>query len=162
MPRPVAKAKPLIICNLLKTPARIFWTNFRAHVFYTKCSSAETSDFFGLANPGRPEELHTTKFQEYPKISPFLWFDANAEEAVDLYLSVFKALAVWVNCELPNVNFLRFPSNWTAKNSPRLTAVHSSNSRRRFRLSFDASRNRKSTSIGRNSALAELKASAGG
>ncbi len=31
-----------------------------------------------------------TKFQEYPKISPFLWFDANAEEAVDLYLSVFK------------------------------------------------------------------------
>ncbi len=25
-----------------------------------------------------------------PRISPFLWFDSNAEEAVDLYLSVFK------------------------------------------------------------------------
>ena len=25
-----------------------------------------------------------------PRITPFLWFDQNAEEAVDLYLSVFK------------------------------------------------------------------------
>jgi predicted 3-demethylubiquinone-9 3-methyltransferase (glyoxalase superfamily) len=25
-----------------------------------------------------------------PRITPFLWFDANAEEAVDFYLSVFK------------------------------------------------------------------------
>jgi predicted 3-demethylubiquinone-9 3-methyltransferase (glyoxalase superfamily) len=29
-------------------------------------------------------------FQDYPRITPFLWFDANAEEAVDFYLSVFK------------------------------------------------------------------------
>jgi predicted 3-demethylubiquinone-9 3-methyltransferase (glyoxalase superfamily) len=28
--------------------------------------------------------------QDSPRISPFLWFDGNAEEAVDLYLSVFK------------------------------------------------------------------------
>jgi predicted 3-demethylubiquinone-9 3-methyltransferase (glyoxalase superfamily) len=27
---------------------------------------------------------------EYPRIAPFLWFDANAEEAVNFYLSVFK------------------------------------------------------------------------
>lgn len=25
----------------------------------------------------------------YPRITPFLWFDANAEEAVDFYLGVF-------------------------------------------------------------------------
>ena len=25
-----------------------------------------------------------------PRISPFLWFDANAEEAVDFYLTIFK------------------------------------------------------------------------
>jgi predicted 3-demethylubiquinone-9 3-methyltransferase (glyoxalase superfamily) len=25
----------------------------------------------------------------YPRITPFLWFDSNAEEAVDFYLSVF-------------------------------------------------------------------------
>jgi predicted 3-demethylubiquinone-9 3-methyltransferase (glyoxalase superfamily) len=25
-----------------------------------------------------------------PRITPFLWFDANAEEAVDFYLSIFK------------------------------------------------------------------------
>ena len=29
-------------------------------------------------------------FASYPRISPFLWFDSNAEEAVDFYLSVFK------------------------------------------------------------------------
>ena len=26
---------------------------------------------------------------DYPRITPFLWFDSNAEEAVDFYLSVF-------------------------------------------------------------------------
>ena len=28
--------------------------------------------------------------QSYPRITPFLWFDSNAEEAVDFYLSVFR------------------------------------------------------------------------
>jgi predicted 3-demethylubiquinone-9 3-methyltransferase (glyoxalase superfamily) len=28
--------------------------------------------------------------ESFPRISPFLWFDSNAEEAVDFYLSVFK------------------------------------------------------------------------
>ena len=27
---------------------------------------------------------------EFPRISPFLWFDANAEEAVDFYVGIFK------------------------------------------------------------------------
>jgi predicted 3-demethylubiquinone-9 3-methyltransferase (glyoxalase superfamily) len=26
----------------------------------------------------------------FPRITPFLWFDSNAEEAVDFYLSIFK------------------------------------------------------------------------
>ena len=29
-------------------------------------------------------------FQNYPRITPFLWFDSNAEDAVNFYLSVFK------------------------------------------------------------------------
>jgi predicted 3-demethylubiquinone-9 3-methyltransferase (glyoxalase superfamily) len=29
-------------------------------------------------------------FEHFPRITPFLWFDSNAEEAVDFYLSVFK------------------------------------------------------------------------
>jgi predicted 3-demethylubiquinone-9 3-methyltransferase (glyoxalase superfamily) len=29
-------------------------------------------------------------FEKFPRISPFLWFDRNAEEAVDFYLKVFK------------------------------------------------------------------------
>jgi predicted 3-demethylubiquinone-9 3-methyltransferase (glyoxalase superfamily) len=29
--------------------------------------------------------------QSQPRITPFLWFDHNAEEAVDFYLSVFKS-----------------------------------------------------------------------
>jgi predicted 3-demethylubiquinone-9 3-methyltransferase (glyoxalase superfamily) len=28
--------------------------------------------------------------ENYPRVTPFLWFDSNAEEAVDFYLSVFK------------------------------------------------------------------------
>jgi predicted 3-demethylubiquinone-9 3-methyltransferase (glyoxalase superfamily) len=28
--------------------------------------------------------------ESYPRITPFLWFDSNAEEAVDFYISVFK------------------------------------------------------------------------
>ncbi len=28
--------------------------------------------------------------ENFPRITPFLWFDANAEEAVNFYLSVFK------------------------------------------------------------------------
>jgi predicted 3-demethylubiquinone-9 3-methyltransferase (glyoxalase superfamily) len=29
-------------------------------------------------------------FEKFPRITPFLWFDRNAEEAVDFYLTVFK------------------------------------------------------------------------
>ena len=29
-------------------------------------------------------------FESFPRITPFLWFDSNAEEAVDFYLSVFN------------------------------------------------------------------------
>ena len=29
-------------------------------------------------------------FQNFPRITPFLWFDSNAEEAVDFYIAVFK------------------------------------------------------------------------
>jgi predicted 3-demethylubiquinone-9 3-methyltransferase (glyoxalase superfamily) len=28
--------------------------------------------------------------ENFPRITPYLWFDSNAEEAVDFYLSVFK------------------------------------------------------------------------
>jgi len=29
-------------------------------------------------------------FEDHPRITPFLWFDSNAEEAVEFYLTVFK------------------------------------------------------------------------
>jgi predicted 3-demethylubiquinone-9 3-methyltransferase (glyoxalase superfamily) len=29
-------------------------------------------------------------FENFPRITPFLWFDSNAEEAVNFYLTVFK------------------------------------------------------------------------
>lgn len=32
-----------------------------------------------------------TSFVDYPRITPFLWFDKNAEEAVDFYLSIFRS-----------------------------------------------------------------------
>jgi predicted 3-demethylubiquinone-9 3-methyltransferase (glyoxalase superfamily) len=29
-------------------------------------------------------------FEKFPRITPFLWFDSNAEEAVDFYIGIFK------------------------------------------------------------------------
>ena len=29
-------------------------------------------------------------FESFPRITPFLWFATNAEEAVDFYLTIFK------------------------------------------------------------------------
>jgi predicted 3-demethylubiquinone-9 3-methyltransferase (glyoxalase superfamily) len=29
-------------------------------------------------------------FESYPRITPFLWFDSNAEEAVEFYVSIFR------------------------------------------------------------------------
>src|ERR1700688_2861003 len=40
--------------------------------------------------------------QDFPRITPFLWFDSNAEEAVEFYLSVFKNSRRLD--ELPNVD----------------------------------------------------------
>jgi predicted 3-demethylubiquinone-9 3-methyltransferase (glyoxalase superfamily) len=31
-----------------------------------------------------------SSFEKYARITPFLWFDSNAEEAVDFYLTIFK------------------------------------------------------------------------
>ncbi len=35
-------------------------------------------------------EVTMSTLANSPRITPFLWFDANAEEAVDFYLSIFK------------------------------------------------------------------------
>ena len=34
--------------------------------------------------------VRMSALQNFPRITPFLWFDSNAEEAVDFYLTVFK------------------------------------------------------------------------
>jgi predicted 3-demethylubiquinone-9 3-methyltransferase (glyoxalase superfamily) len=36
------------------------------------------------------EEVSMNAFQGFPRITPFLWFDSNAEEAVNFYLTIFK------------------------------------------------------------------------
>jgi predicted 3-demethylubiquinone-9 3-methyltransferase (glyoxalase superfamily) len=41
-------------------------------------------------SPGRKLGDPMTIFENYPRISTFLWFDSNAEEAVDFYLTIFK------------------------------------------------------------------------
>jgi predicted 3-demethylubiquinone-9 3-methyltransferase (glyoxalase superfamily) len=43
-----------------------------------------------------------SSLQDFPRITPFLWFDSNAEEAVEFYLSVFKNSRRLD--ELPNVD----------------------------------------------------------
>ncbi len=34
--------------------------------------------------------IFMSALEQFPRITPFLWFDNNAEEAVDFYVSVFK------------------------------------------------------------------------
>jgi predicted 3-demethylubiquinone-9 3-methyltransferase (glyoxalase superfamily) len=46
---------------------------------------------FHAPGPKNPSQvILMSSVQNSPRISPFLWFDSNAEEAVDYYLSIFK------------------------------------------------------------------------
>jgi predicted 3-demethylubiquinone-9 3-methyltransferase (glyoxalase superfamily) len=38
----------------------------------------------------RKSDDFMSALENFPRITPFLWFDSNAEEAVNFYLSVFK------------------------------------------------------------------------
>ena len=53
------------------------------------------------------KEIFMGALQETPRITPFLWFDSNAEEAVDFYLTVFK--------NSRKLNVMRSPSQTTVK-----------------------------------------------
>jgi len=53
--------------------------------------------------------------EHYPRIAPFLWFDANAEEAVEFYLSVFK--------NSRKLNEVRMPSDQSSEKSRVLTVA---------------------------------------
>jgi len=53
--------------------------------------------------------------EQYPRIAPFLWFDANAEEAVEFYLSVFK--------NSRKLNEVRMPSDQSSEKSRVLTVA---------------------------------------
>ena len=85
----------------------------------------------------------------FPRITPFLWFDNNAEDAVNFYLSVFKnSRRVEVQRNTggapgPPPTFLLSLSNLMAKPLLPLTAARSSSSRRLFRLSSVAIRKRR-------------------
>jgi predicted 3-demethylubiquinone-9 3-methyltransferase (glyoxalase superfamily) len=35
-------------------------------------------------------EANVSAFENSPRITPFLWFDSNAEEAADFYIGIFK------------------------------------------------------------------------
>jgi predicted 3-demethylubiquinone-9 3-methyltransferase (glyoxalase superfamily) len=35
-------------------------------------------------------EVFMSAFEQFPRITPFLWFDSNAEDAVNFYISVFE------------------------------------------------------------------------
>jgi len=48
---------------------------------YPECKKVQNAE-------GR--RIRMSAFQGFPRITPFLWFDSNAEEAVEFYLTVFK------------------------------------------------------------------------
>ena len=80
----------------------------------------------------KPDIRHRTlrraheRFQSFPRITPFLWFDSNAEEAVDFYLTVFKnshSPSTTIPTTRSAAKVSLSPSNSTARNSPRSTAA---------------------------------------
>jgi predicted 3-demethylubiquinone-9 3-methyltransferase (glyoxalase superfamily) len=64
----------------VNSAASNLWKAPRIHL---TASSATAEDFLEHGDP-------MSAFQNYPTITPFLWFDQNADEAVDFYLTVFK------------------------------------------------------------------------
>jgi predicted 3-demethylubiquinone-9 3-methyltransferase (glyoxalase superfamily) len=40
--------------------------------------------------PSKSKVVKMSALENFPRITPFLWFDSNAEEAVNFYLTVFK------------------------------------------------------------------------
>ena len=99
------------------------------------------------------------------KITPFLWFNGQAEEAMNFYVSVFKnSKVVSVNRAGPgpkapvfSVTFQLDGQEFFALNGARSTP-----SRRRCRSSSTVRRRRKSTSCGRSSPLVVRSSHAGG
>ena len=55
--------------------------------------------------------------RDYPRITPFLWFDSNAEEAVAFYLAVFKN-SRRLDGGTRMGRYSLFRSSWTAKGLP--------------------------------------------
>ena len=51
-------------------------------------SRSQPCDKYDLIDP--PKEISVSALEHYPRITPFLWFHSNAEEAVEFYLTVFK------------------------------------------------------------------------
>lgn len=45
-------------------------------------------------------------FENLPRLSPFLWFDSNAEEAVAYYLSIFKGSRILSEMRTPDDSVL--------------------------------------------------------
>jgi len=62
----------------------IFICGQRTHIREPACGSLETS----TTKSGQVTFM--SSFESSPRITPFLWFNNNAADAVDFYLSVFK------------------------------------------------------------------------
>ena len=53
-----------------------------------------------------PRQVQMSALEKFPRITPFLWFDANAEAAVDFYISIFKNSRRLEELRQPNGNIL--------------------------------------------------------
>jgi len=92
-------------------------------------------------------------FENNPRITPFLWFDSNAEEAVEFYLTVFKNARRFGEVRdsgSPKPPALTVGLSWMDRSLLRSMAAHRSNSLRRFPLWCAANPRPKWMTTGRN------------
>ncbi len=92
----------------------------------------------------------------FPRITPFLWFDANAEEAVEFYLTVFRNsrrirdVSNTGDAPGPKGSILTIAFELDGQKFTALNGGLSSSSMNRSRLWCAATRNRRWTNTGRS------------
>jgi hypothetical protein len=104
--------------------------------------------------PGCDNSGRWVPSKTFPGVTAFLWFDANAEEAVDFYISIFRSSRRLDELPIPAAFRLRriasspLPSSSTARNSRPSTGGRISSSRGRFPSRCGAIRRKRLTTTG--------------
>ena len=116
----------------------------------------------GQARWALPRDLCRGRPMTYQKIKTCLWFDGNAEEAAEFYVSVFKDSSITSITPARPARCSSSRSGWRGRVPRPERGAARSSSTRRCRCRWTAGRRRSWTSCGRSCRRAARGGSAGG